>query len=192
MSIKIYLNFDKPTISKGILDLLSNGLVEDPCRDALKISLKESLAILAKENKLQYGPANNLLESILKTLALEDSDIADEITTVPIPASQDEHLPQSPTQGPSSGSRSDTQQKEICRFYANGKCKFSSECRFKHPKICQIFRQHGDTKLDSKGCNAKCGEFHPIVCRSSLKNRTCTQRVQILPHQRDKNDRARE
>jgi hypothetical protein len=99
MSIKINLNFDKPTMSKGILDLLSNGLVEDPCRDVLKISLKESLAILAKGKRLQYGPANNLLVSILQTLTLEDGNIADEITTVPIPASQDDLLPQSPTQG---------------------------------------------------------------------------------------------
>ena len=186
MSIKIYLNFDKPTISKGILDLLSNGLVEDPYRDALKTSLKESLAILAKGNKLQYGPANNLLASILQTLALEDSDIADEITTVPIPASQDEHLPQSPTQGPSSGSRSDIPKKdhketdlkkktnELCRFFARGKCNRSKDCRFNHPNICKKFRQFGSVSTDSKGCDGKCNAFHPNACRNSLRNKSCS------------------
>ena len=186
MSIKINLNFDKSTISKGILDLLSNGLVEDPDRDVLKTSLKESLAILAKGNKLQYGPANNLLASILQTLALEDSDIADEITTVPIPASQDEHLPQSPTQGPSSGSGSDIPKKdhkkidlkkktnELCRFYARGKCNRSKDCRFDHPNICKKFRQFGSVSTDSKGCDGKCNAFHPNACRNSLRNKSCS------------------
>ena len=53
--------------------------------------------------------------------------------------------------------------KAICKFYANGKCKFNTECRFSHPKICQKLCQHGDSKLDSKGCDGKCDEFHPNV-----------------------------
>ena len=36
MSTKINLNFDKPTMSKGILELLSKGLVDDPDRDVLQ------------------------------------------------------------------------------------------------------------------------------------------------------------
>ena len=64
----------------------------------------------------------------------------------------------------------------VCKFYGNGKCKFSSECRYRHPKICQKFRHHGDTTLDKRGCDGKCGEFHPNVCRSSLRSKTCTYR----------------
>ena len=62
----------------------------------------------------------------------------------------------------------------ICRFYANGKCRFGAECRHKHPKICKKYRQNGESKHDTKGCDAKCGMFHPNGCRTSLRNRTCT------------------
>ena len=80
MILKIDLNFDKPPISRGILELLVQHLKEDPDRDVLKPSLREGLAVISKGNKLQYGPANYLLVSILRILGLEDSDIEDEIT----------------------------------------------------------------------------------------------------------------
>ena len=55
-------NFDKPTISKGIIDFLSENLIEDPNTNpnVVKKNIKESLAIIAKGNKLDYGSANNL------------------------------------------------------------------------------------------------------------------------------------
>ena len=187
MSTKINLNFDKPTMSKGILELLSKGLVDDPDRDVLKISLKEGLATLAKGYKLAYGPANDLLSGILKALSLEDSDIEDEIDTAT--SSQGDEPLFTPTQDTSSGSGSDTEtgdlkdpnskkeplaQKPVCKFFTNGKCKFNKECRFQHPKICQKFRHHGDSKYDANGCDGKCDEFHPNACRNSLKSKTCT------------------
>ena len=60
---RIDFNFDKPTIGKGILDFLSENLIEDPNtnREVVKKNLKESLATIAKGNKLDYRSANNLL-----------------------------------------------------------------------------------------------------------------------------------
>ena len=191
MSYKINLNFDKPTFSKGILDLLSNELQEDPDRDVMKTSLKESLAILAKGNKLQYGPANNLLASILKALSLEDSNDDDEIAPATLPGSQEELSAQNPSQGPSSGPEpgSNTatpvqkdkrdpnhkkEKRDLCRFFARGRCNRSKDCRFDHPSICKKFRQFGSLSSDPKGCDGKCNGFHPNACRNSLRNKTCS------------------
>jgi hypothetical protein len=63
---------------------------------------------------------------------------------------------------------------KICRFYLNGKCKYSGECRFEHPKICPKFRQDGDCEV--KGCGGGCDFIHPNVCHSSLRDKTCTYR----------------
>ena len=89
-------------MNKGIMDLLSNGLQEDPEREVMTASLKESIIRLMKGYKLAYGPANDLLAGILRALSLEDSDITDEIEPVILPSTQTDDLTQSP--GPSSGS----------------------------------------------------------------------------------------
>ena len=189
MSVKIDLNFDKPTISKGILEILANNLKEDPDRDVVKMSLKDSLAVIAKGNKLNYGAANQLLMSVLRILNLEDSAAEDEIIETPTQATQanasddlentqTRSLPD-PLQGGSKDALPDNpwnskSDKQICKFYANGKCRFNTECRFSHPKICQKLRQHGISQMDPKGCDGKCNTFHPNVCRSSLSNKTCS------------------
>ena len=79
MSLKICLNFDKPTINRGVIDLLQNGLVEDTEQTLSKLTLKECLSVIARGNKLQYASANYLLNGLLKMLSLEDSHIDDEI-----------------------------------------------------------------------------------------------------------------
>ena len=53
----------------------------------------------------------------------------------------------------------------------NGKCKFKTDCRFAHPKICPKFRQDGDCEV--KGCGGDCDLLHPNVCHNSLKDKTC-------------------
>ena len=79
---RIEFNFEKPTISKGVLDFLSANLIEDPDTnwDKVKKNLKESLVSIAKGHKLDYGSANNLLHRVLGSLSLEDSSVDDEIT----------------------------------------------------------------------------------------------------------------
>ena len=158
MSHKISLNFDKPTISRGVIDLLQNGLVEDTEQTLSKLTLKECLSVLARGNKLQFAPANYLLNGLLRMLAFDDSSIEDEIA---VPGSQEEKelgkdltLTQSLEEGCSKDSQAtedkkksnpkespSNKKKEICRFYTNGKCKYNTDCRFLHPKICPKFVQ---------------------------------------------------
>ena len=196
MSFKICLNFDKPTVSRGVIDLLENGLVEDTEQTLSKLTLKECLSVIARGNKLQYASANYLLNGLLKMLSLEDSHIDDEI--LPAGSQEEKDLGRDATLSQSlreGGSHDDTEdsgevhaqevkelstqngsqhnkKKETCRFYTNGNCKFNSDCRFAHPKVCPKFRKHGDCK--TKGCGGDCEFLHPNVCRNSLKDRTCS------------------
>ena len=78
MSLKITLDFDKPTMSKGAIDILSIGRWDDPEKDVILLSLKECLAKLAKGNKLPYKAANYLLVNILNAITIEGSDTSDE------------------------------------------------------------------------------------------------------------------
>ena len=55
------LDFSKETLSKTVLDILASNLKDETDKDASKTSLKESLALIQKGNKLPYGPANHLL-----------------------------------------------------------------------------------------------------------------------------------
>ena len=71
--MNVNLNFEKPTISAGVIELLLANMIDKADIDSLKI--------IAKGNKLlQKGPANGLLISILKAMNLEDSSPEDEIT----------------------------------------------------------------------------------------------------------------
>ena len=192
---QIFFDFDKPTMSKGIMDLLSNGLQEDPYKDVLTVNLKESIGRLTKGYKLAYGPANDLLAGILRALSLEDSDIADEIALVQPPSTQsDESTPNpgsnsgsGPSPPPDSNDSNDSNDskdskehnskktsKDLCRFFARGKCTRSKDCRFNHPSICKKFRQFGSISTNSEGCDGKCEAFHPNACRSSLHDKTCS------------------
>ena len=65
ISLKITLDFDKPTMSKGAIDIISIGRRDDPEKDVILLSLKECLAKLAKGNKLRYKATNYLLVNIL-------------------------------------------------------------------------------------------------------------------------------
>ena len=181
--VPIDFDFDKPTISKGILNFLSENLKEDPDtnRDVVKKNLKESLAILAKGKKLDYGSANNLLHTVLRALNLEDSAEEDEIALIQTqPADDDLNYPSSqlpmPNGVPKTPKLVQKEEKatEICRFYTRGHCNRNGNCRFEHPSICKNFRQFGNKATDPKGCDENCENFHPNACRSSLQTRTCS------------------
>ena len=66
--------------------------------------------------------------------------------------------------------------KTLCKFYANGSCKYKHECRFDHPKMCNKFIKNGLLKkFNPAGCDAKCNKFHPNACRDSLRSKECAR-----------------
>ena len=63
MAIEIKLDFSKETSSRSVLDILRNGLRNDP----------KSKLSLSQGKKLQYGAANHLLSGIVRALHIENS-----------------------------------------------------------------------------------------------------------------------
>ena len=83
MTEQVCLNvdFNQIIVCEDVIEVLANNLQENLNRDVLKVSLKESLAIVAKGNRLQCGPANDLLLCILRSLSIpkvEPSESDDE------------------------------------------------------------------------------------------------------------------
>ena len=71
----------------------------------------------------------------------------------------------------------------ICKKYRKGNCPHGlrgkklingNVCRYQHPRSCNKFCAFGSR--GPRGCKdgASCQYFHPMLCRSSLKNRECT------------------
>ena len=187
--MELTLNFEKRFISRSVGKMLQENLPPNEV---------ETLNRIVAGKKAQYKEANSLLYCILRAIENRGEEEELEFTIMgnndqeqecSQEFSQQEDTEENERAGAGNPSKLDERAEGMdklegtdrvraslvtCKFYANGKCKFSSECRYRHPKICQKFRLHGDTKLDVKGCDGRCGEFHPNVCRSSLKNRTCT------------------
>ena len=95
MGMKINLDFEKQTMSRGVLDILGSGLKDYQEKDVLLLSLKECMAKIAKGNKLPYKAANYLLVNILNSLSLDGSDVSEEIAHSPVTDSQPEDHSQS-------------------------------------------------------------------------------------------------
>ena len=66
----------------------------------------------------------------------------------------------------------------ICKYYLRRECqhgRVGKECRFQHPKICQMFSRNGDRRGGcKKGRN--CRDFHPKVCHESMQNKECSRK----------------
>ena len=62
---------------------------------------------------------------------------------------------------------------QICQFYKFGRCKFGKKCKEPHPKPCENFLKHGLKKYNADGCSDDCNDYHPYVCRNSLKRKEC-------------------
>ena len=200
-NVLLQADFNQLTVRNGVIEMLASNLKDKSDKDTSKSSLKESLALIQKGNKVPYGPANQLLICILRSLRLvDDLDVdetfqgshQDEDNTIHGPTSgattseeaNENENPEDQTvqnrtpkygkkENPSDpSSKSNKTKTETCRFYMNGKCKFKSDYRFAHPKICPKFRQDGDCEV--KGCGGDCIFLHPNVCHNSLKDKTCS------------------
>ena len=75
MTVQLNLDFSKETLSKTVLDILRNGLKDEP---KSKLSYEECLIRVSQGKKLEYGAANYLLSGLIKTLYMEDSPQGDE------------------------------------------------------------------------------------------------------------------
>ena len=78
-----------------------------------------------------------------------------------------------------------TPQPRICRDYRKQACKHGRRglgCSYSHPRACPKLMEHGlDKKLGcSRGRN--CRDFHPTICRNSIRNRACFNESCKFPH----------
>ena len=76
----------------------------------------------------------------------------------------------------------DSKSTEVCKYFRKANCRhgFSgkkpvdgvNECPYTHPIVCRKFINNG---RHNGGCRDKdCTNYHPKICSSSYKNRTCT------------------
>ena len=66
----------------------------------------------------------------------------------------------SDTRGDANKNSSNNNEKNVCWFYVNRKCKFGQKCRNQHPETCKSILEYGR-------CNDRnCKLVHPYVCRN--------------------------
>ena len=150
-NVLLQADFNQRNVRNGVIEMLASNLKDDSDKDTAKSSLKESLALIQKGNKVPYGPANHLLICILRSLRLVDDLDVDE-TFQGISQDKDNTI-DGPTMDPSdvgpqddnrSASTSDAspptpadnrpkekttqtasanqKKKEVCRYYTRGHC----------------------------------------------------------------------
>ena len=66
-----------------------------------------------------------------------------------------------------------TDEKNVCKFYRNGRCKYGKECRKPHPAFCPTYIKNGPKSQNPRGCDGKCTKLHPNACRQSLRTKEC-------------------
>lgn len=186
--MEIFFNSEKKFIGSKVIQFLDENITNEE----VKIILGKLAS--GRYKKLTYKEANALLECILTAIVIDEGEeeipisegVGKTSSQADEPAQDDlDETIQGSTSG-ASGSGTDkpdpapnpkqdsSKTRETCRFYARGHCNRKGDCRFEHPSICKQFRQFGGKVTDPKGCDGKCGSFHPNACNSSLKNKTCT------------------
>ena len=65
---------------------------------------------------------------------------------------------------------------KLCKDHKFKTCR-TKDCPKEHPEKCELIMKHGIIKFDSAGCDLKCGKFHPRVCHSSMKFRSCFRKT---------------
>ena len=94
--------------------------------------------------------------------------------------------PQSHSQLQSQAQAQLAAQKVICSFYRQGTCRFGPSgrgCPHEHPKPCKKLIQHGNK--GPNGCTlgrAKCTNYHPKMCHTSLTRGYCYEGECKLRH----------
>ena len=83
------MDFDKETLSRSAIDILQNGLRDDPEQTVSKLSFGECLLAISHGKKLQNAPANYLLLGLLKMLCIEGSPPEDEFQPGELPEDKD-------------------------------------------------------------------------------------------------------
>ena len=76
-------------------------------------------------------------------------------------------------------------EKQVCKFFINGKCKYGISgkgCSNKHPRICRKLHKFGTQS--QKGCNkgSNCEFFHPRMCKDSVRKRLCLNQECTFMH----------
>ncbi|KAK3879806.1 hypothetical protein Pcinc_007111 [Petrolisthes cinctipes] len=73
----------------------------------------------------------------------------------------------------------------VCRFYKKGICKYGRKgknCPFSHPKVCANFRNHGHDEKNGCRDGYRYKDFHPSMCKYSLKFKVYTSKDCKYPH----------
>ena len=76
-------------------------------------------------------------------------------------------------------------EKQVCKFFINGKCKYGISgkgCSNNHPRICRKLHKFGTQS--QKGCNkgSNCEFFHPRMCKDSVRKRLCLNQECTFMH----------
>jgi hypothetical protein len=175
MAIEIKLDFSKETSSRSVLDILGNGLRDDP---KSKLSFVDCLLTLSQGKKLQYGAANHLLSGIVRALHVENSSPKDEF----VPGERIEDADLDPTlsqimanassqknddaiQGSSTGaSTSEMDKSEVTdRNKVNSAKQVSRPEAPKKKELCRFYARGHCTR--SKECRFD----HPAICNKFKK-----------------------
>ena len=141
------MDFNKPSISKKIEKFLLDNLKTE--------KEKESLINITTGKSVLKTDAIALLITIVQTMTTVDGKDGEEFE--PVISKEDDTT--DPLQGTSkqaiaadAKAKSEDPQKldpkfdpkkTLCKFYANGSCKYKHECRFDHPKMCNKFIKNG-------------------------------------------------
>ena len=72
----------------------------------------------------------------------------------------------------SSQKETQEQANKLCKEHKFKTCQ-TKDCPMEHPEKCELIMKHGIIKFDNAGCDLKCGKFHPRVCHTSMKFKTC-------------------
>ena len=179
MTVQLNLDFGKETLSRTVLDILRNGLKDDP---KSKLSYEECLQTAAQGKKLQYGAANHLLIGILRALYMEDSQTGDEyqprerpeeidlgkdlsmsqtLTNANSPEQSDEPTEDgpkdaNPTQSTSAATLSDSAQKSSPNQNSNAESG-------KKKELCRYYARGHCTR------KKECRFDHPSICQKFHK-----------------------